>query len=265
MAQNRTRVSGRRELEELIQTCVSIENRQFNPFLLDIPEALRIIRQHSKNWKTLADNLLDMRAVTSLATVVGLQSAQLRFQSSSLFVDPALVKQKVGAMSREQLAQFLLLSWHPILELEQVTDASTKEALDYWSSMLSFFDRRKRLQLGPFESPGSADQQELVRMRILEEKTFNKKLEELHTELKETVDEDGQIEYWTFVRKGNFAETVLRAQLVSFLVSYGMATLDRKNQNMFLIPRDPPFNPHRGSPTSIPIPITKEVLGTRSK
>ena len=98
MAQRTTKSSGRKELEELIQTCNSIENRQFNPFLLDVSEALRIIRRHAESWKTLQDNLLDMRAITSLARVVGLQSANLRFQSSALFVDPGMVKQKIQSM-----------------------------------------------------------------------------------------------------------------------------------------------------------------------
>ena len=128
MAQRTTKASGRKELEELIQTCNSIENRQFSPFLLDVSEALRIIRRHAESWQTLQDNLLDMRAITSLARVVGLQSANLRFQSSSLFVDPGMVKQKIDSMSREQLAELFLLSWHPVVELEQLTDASTKEA-----------------------------------------------------------------------------------------------------------------------------------------
>jgi hypothetical protein len=265
VAEKAKRGSGRRDLEELIQTCVSIENRQFNPFLLDISEALRIIRRHSKNWKTFDDNLLDMRAITNLAKVVGLQSANLRFQSSSLFVDPGMVKQKIAAMSREQLAEYLLLSWHPIVELEQLTDASTKEALDYWSKMLSFFERRKRLNLGPFDSPGTTDPRELARMRILEEKAFNKQLEEVRQQLKERIGEDGRIDYWTFVRSNSFSETVLRAQIVSFLVSYGMAALEKEPDGMFLIPREPPFSSAQGAALSLPIPITKEVVPSRSK
>ncbi len=265
MAQRTTKASGRKELEELIQTCNSIENRQFNPFLLDISEALRIIRRHAGSWQTLQDNLLDMRAITRLARVVGLQSANLRFQSSSLFVDPGMVKQKIESMSREQLAELLLLSWHPVVELEQLTDASTKEALDYWQQMLSFFERRKRLATGPFETPGSTDTPELARMRVHEEKAFTKLLEELRTEMKETAGEEKRIEYWSFVRSSSFAQTVLRAQMVSFLVSYGMAALDRKSEMMFLIPRDPPFASRQGSPLSYPIPITKEVVSSRAK
>lgn len=206
-----------------------------------------------------------MRAITSLARVVGLQSANLRFQSSSLFVDPGMVKQKIGSMSREQLAELLLLSWHPVVELEQLTDASTKEALDYWQEMLSFFERRKRLATGPFQAPGSTDTPELTRMRVLEEKAFTRRLEELRLEMKEKAGEEKRIEYWSFVRTSKFAQTVLRAQMVSFLVSYGMAVLDRKKEKMFLIPRDPPFASQRGSPLSYPIAITQEVAVSRAK
>ena len=263
MAERSTKAAGRRELEELIQTCVSIDNREFSPFLLDISEALRILRRHSRDWKTLPDNLLDMRALTSLARVVGLQSANLRFQSSSLYVDPGMVRQKVQSMSRGQLAEFLLLSWHPVVELEQLTESSAKEALEYWQKMLSFFERRKRLQAGPFNEPSAMETAELARMRIHEEKAFNQRLEDLRLEMKDKSGDDG-IEYWKFVKAGSFAQTVLRAQMVSFLVSYGMAILERTKEKMVLIPRDPPFARGQGSPLSLPIPITQEAVETRA-
>ena len=263
MTERTGRTSGRRELEELIKTCVSIENREFNPFLLDISEALRILRRHSSEWKTLPDNLLDMRAITSLARVVGLQSAYLRFQSSSLFVDTGMVKEKIRSMSREQLAEFLLLSWHPVVELEQLTEASAKEALDYWQQMLSFFERRRRLQPGPFDSPSSIDTPELARMRVHEEKAFSRRLEELRQEMREKAGETGRIDYWTFVKSASFPQTVLRAQMTSFLVSYGMAQLSKKGEKMTLIPQDPPFALAKGSPLSLPIPIPQEVVKPR--
>jgi hypothetical protein len=264
LAEKTSKAAGRRELEELIQTCVSIDNREFSPFLLDISEALRILRRHSKDWKTFSDNLLDMRAITSLARVVGLQSANLRFQSSSLYVDPGMVKQKIQGMSREQLAEYLLLSWHPVVELEQLTDASTKEALEYWQKMLSFFERRKRLQAGPFNEPSAMETAELARLRIHEEKAFNQRLEDLRLEMKSKSGDNG-IDYWKFVKASSFAQTVLRAQMVSFLVSYGMAILERTQEKMVLIPRDPPFERGQGSPLSLPIPITQEAVAPRAK
>src|SRR5436853_7886393 len=194
MTENVRRLSGRRELEELIQTCTSIENRKFNPFLLDISEALSIIRRHSNKLRTLEDHLLDMRAITSVARVVGLQSADLRFQSSSLFVDPSMVKEKLDSLSREQLAEFLLLSWHPIVELEQLTLASTKEAKEFWESMLSFFERRKRLHLGPFDNPEATDLSELAHMRVVDEKAYTRRMQDLWNELKKRAGEDGTLD-----------------------------------------------------------------------
>ena len=260
MTEKVRRSSGKRELEELIQTCISIENRRFNPFLLDITEALRIIRRHSNQLRTLDDHLLDMRAITSVARVVGLQSANLRFQSSALFVDPGMVKQKLDSLSREQLAEFLLLSWHPIVELEQLTLSSTKEAKEFWEGMLSFFERRKRFHLGPFVMPDTTDLGELARMRVVEEKAYTRKMQDLWNELKESAGVDNSVDYWTFIRTSDFAQTIARAQLVSFLVSYGYATLQRKGNSMLLAPKAEP-DPHlEGSPLSFPIPITKEAL-----
>ena len=260
MTEKARRFSGRRELEELIQTCISIENRRFNPFLLDISEALSIIRRHSNQLRTLEDHLLDMRAITSVARVVGLQSANLRFQSSALYVDPSMVKQKLDSLSREQLAEFLLLSWHPIVELEQLTLASTKEAKEFWEKMLSFFERRKRLHLGPFVGPSSTDLGELARMRVVEEKAYTRKMQDLWKELKNSAEKDEKVDYWDFISGSDFAQTISRAQLVSFLVSYGYANLLRKGNSIFLVPKAKP-DPHpEGSPLSFPIPITKEAL-----
>ena len=253
------RSRARRDLEEIIETCDSIESRKFNPFLLDVPESLGILRSHAGHLGSLADHLLDMRALTGIARVVGLQSAQLRFQSSSSFLDPEVAKEKVEAMTRRQLAEFLLLSWHPIVELEQLTPASVKEGTDYWNRMLSFFERRKRLQLGPFTPAGSVGIGELTKAGLIEEKAFAKKLLEFWEELKLKSGPDGAAGYWDFVKVRNFAETVARAQMVSFLVSYGYAMLEERNKNLVLVFKQRPELAKQGSPVSFPIPITREA------
>ncbi len=251
--------TGSRELEEIIQTCHSIENRKFNPFLLDVSEALRILRRHYEHLNSLEDHLLDMRAITGVARVVGLQSAQLRFQSTSLFLDPEMAKRKLEGLGRQQLAEFLLLSWHPIIELEQLTPSTVKEAMEYWNQALSFFDRRRKLQLGPFAGPGEAEIGELTRAGLAEDRAFSKKLTEFWEELKEKAGPNSQIDYWRFVKGDQFAETVRRAQLVSFLVTYGYANMRRKGENILLSPREEPHLSTRGSPLSLPIRIPREV------
>src|SRR3989441_4265570 len=111
-----------------------------------------------------------------------------------------MVKEKLDSLSREQLAEFLLLSWHPIVELEQLTLASTKEAKEFWEKMLSFFERRKRLHLGPFITPDAADLGEMARMRVVEEKAYTRKMEDLWKELRNSAERDGRVNYWDFIR-----------------------------------------------------------------
>ncbi len=249
----------KRDLEDIIQTCNSIQIRQFNPFLLDVTEALGILRRHRDHLDSLQDHLLDMRAITGIARVVGLQSAQLRFQSSSLFVDPEVVREKIDGMSRQQLAEFLLLSWHPIVELEQLTPAAFKEANDYWSQMLSFFDRRKRLQLGPLALPETASLAELSGAGLIEERAFAKRLQDAWEELHRKSEGSEFTEYWKFVQGRSFPETVSKAQVVSFLVSYGYADLEERNSKLVIVPKKQPNPSQAGSTLSYPIPIRKEV------
>ena len=252
--------SGRRELRELIETCQAIENRRFNPFLLDIREALRILRQHSSQWSELPDHLLDMKALSNLARVVGLQSANLRFQSSTLYVDPSMLREKLQGVTRDQLAEILLLSWHPIVELEQLTVPTTKEALEYWKEMLPFSERWHKLQPGPMSLPTTTEAEELHRLGMLSDRAFSRKLDEFWDELKQMAGASGKIDYWIFVKGKTRSETVHRAQLASFLVTYGYATLDLNGDDrLLLIPKNEPNIRQEATPVSFPIPIPREV------
>jgi len=253
-----SRTSVKKDLEEIVQTCNSIENRQFSPFLLDVSEALRILRLHAGDLNRLEDHLLDMRAITGIARVVGLQSSQLRFQSTSLFLDPELAKQKLEGLSRQQLAEFFLLSWHPVTELEQLVMPAVKEASEYWKKMLSFFERRGKFDLGQFDSPGTFGLGDLGSSGMMEDQSFTERLQGLWNELKSRAKSGEGVEYWSFVRSQDFRETVSRAQLVSFLVSYGYANMDKNGDRIVLTPNETPVLQTEGSPHSFPIPIPWE-------
>jgi hypothetical protein len=97
-------------------------------------------------------------------------------------------------------------------------------------------------------------------MRVVEEKAYTRKMQDLWKELKNSAEKDEKVDYWDFISGSDFAQTISRAQLVSFLVSYGYANLLRKGNSIFLVPKATP-DPHpEGSPLSFPIPITKEAL-----
>ncbi len=219
---------------------------------------MRVLRLHAGDLNRLEDHLLDMRALTGVARVVGLQSSQLRFQSTSLFLDPELAKQKLEGLSRQQLAEFFLLSWHPVTELEQLVLAAVKEASEYWQKMLSFFERRSRFDFGPFAPPEAFGLGDLSSSGMMEDQTFTQRLQGFWNELKSRARNGEKIEYWSFVRSQDFRETVSRAQLVSFLVSYGYASMENTGDRILLTPNENPKPQIEGSPHSFPIPIPWE-------
>jgi hypothetical protein len=73
---------------------------------------------------------------------------------------------------------------------------------------------------------GATTREELVKLRILAEKTFFEELENFWTELKQKVGEKEKINYWDFVGADTYSETLDRAYMTSFLVTYGYATLE---------------------------------------
>ena len=104
----------------------------------------------------------------------------------------------------------------------------------------------------------NAGLEELGEAGLVEAKTFNKRLLEFWDELRQRVSPNGVIDYWSFVRTSQFSETVARAQFVSFLVTYGYATMQRDGDNIILRPNEKPFLPTTGSPLSFPISIPRE-------
>ena len=47
-------------------------------------------------------------------------------------------------MSEKRLAEVFLQSWHPLSELEQLTEETLSNAIDYWNALLPIAERWKR-------------------------------------------------------------------------------------------------------------------------
>ena len=89
---------------------------------------------------------------------------------------------------------------------------------------------------------------------------------------------DGKIAYWDFIGADTYEETVQRAFLTSFLITYGYATLeiDRLEETVFILPFDKPRREAlTEQSTSVPIAVSvedwqkwkrgKQAMSTRKK
>jgi len=254
----RKRVGGE-HLQRIIDLCKSVEERSLDPFLVDINDVIEIIREYFPEWESLDEFSLDAEAVNRLASVIKLQSDWVRHRSTSLYTDPFLLEEKLRKLSRESLASLFLKAWYPIVEMEQISPHSLSEAIKYWQGLLPLNERWTKTAFMKTEL-GAASREELINQRIIAEKVFTEELETLWRELRQKVDENEKIPYWDFVGAETYEETVRRAYMTSFLVTYGYATLEvhRLEEEIFIIPFSKPRS-LLGKKQVVSIPVSVSV------
>ncbi len=248
--------SGRRELKEIVETCEAISERKFNPFFLDVRLGVETLRQYFPFWETFADHCLDAHTLNRLSEVVRLQNTQLKFQSSMLYADPEFIARKIDRMSEKRLAEVLLQSWHPLSEMEQLTEQTLVNAINYWNALLPIAARWKRREHMDSKQPSPASNDTLIGLGIRGEE-FDQQLTRLLDELRDVYKSSGYVGYWNFIRKPEYQETVNRAYLVSFLVTYDYVKLHVHEDELSLVPTDQPSGKAKPSATSFPIPIPR--------
>ena len=254
--------TGREKLQRIIETCKSISDRSLNPFLVDVKENISIAREYLPEWEIPEDLCLDAETIHQIASVIKLQSEWVRHRSTSLYTDPFLLQEKLARMPKEQVVETFLKSWHPTIELEQISLHSLAEAVRYWEGLLPLKERWKEFSSAETER-GLATREELVQQRILREKAFSEELDTFWLQLKERVKEksaEGKILYWDFVGAETYEETVDRAFMTSFLITYGYATLEIHplEEEIFIKPHEKPET-KIGNKQLISLPIAVAV------
>jgi hypothetical protein len=255
---------GREKLQRIIEMCMAIEAHSVDPFLLDVDDIIKIVKEYFPQWEKPEDLNLDAETIHHLASVIKLQSEWVKHRSTSLYADPFLLEEKIIQTPKEDMVGLFLRAWHPVVELEQISLHSLAEALRYWETLVPLSERWKEFAVDEV-GMGTATRDELIKQRILSDKVFSEELEEFWQELRETVKaegQDGKIPYWDFIGAETYEETVQRAFLTSFLITYGYATLEirRLEEEMFIKPFEKPVEKiamQQG--ISIPISVTYET------
>jgi len=212
-------------LQRVIELCKSVEERGVDPFAVDVDDIIATLHKFFPEWESTEELTVDAEAVQSLASVIQNQGDWVKHRSTSLYTDPFLLEEKIQRLCKEELATLFTKVWNPIIELEQISIPSLSEALKYWNELIPISERWQNF--GPMQvEAGATTLEELVRLKIMAEKTFREELEAFWKELKQKVGENEKILYWDFVGADTYSETIDRAYLTSFLVTYGYATLE---------------------------------------
>ncbi len=254
---------GKEKLQRVIEMCMAIENRAVDPFLLDVDNIIRVIKEYFPQWEEADEFNLDAETIHHLASVIKLQSEWVKHRSTSLYTDPFLLEEKIMQASVEEMIKVFLKVWHPLVELEQLSLHSLAEAIRYWETLLPLKERWPKLAV-PEVAIGITSRDEMIRERILGDKVFSEELECYWQELKGKVKEkghEGRILYWNFIGADSYEETVQHAFLTSFLITYGYATLEiyPLEEEVFIKPFEKPLAKISAQQSiSIPIAVTYE-------
>ncbi len=250
---------GSEHLKRIIDLCKSVEERGLDPFLVEVDDIIAVIREYFSDWKSPEELCLDAETVHKLASVINLQSDWVKHRSTSLYTDPFLLEEKTQKLSGEAFTTLFLKCWHPIIELEQISSHSLAQAIKYWQDLLPLKERWLNFSSQETET-GATTRDELIKLGIIGERAFSEDLEVLWEELKQRVGEEGKIRYWDFVGADTYSNTIRRAFLTSFLITYGYATLEvhRLEEETFIKPFEKPA-PFQQKKQVISIPVSIDL------
>lgn len=252
---------GKERLERIIEMCTAIENHQADPFTLNIDDIIAVVKMYFPHWDQPEELKLDAEALHHLASVIKLQSEWVKQRSTSLYTDPFLLEEKIRQTSKMGMIDVFTSAWSPVVDSEKLTLPVLAHGLLYWDALAPLGDRWKDINVSAVET-GVVSRDEMVKARVLGDTEFGVELETFWQELKlktQVSGKDGKIRYWDFIGADTFDETVQRAFLVAFLVTYGYATLeiDRLEEIVDIIPyQSPREEPLSIQSTSVPIAVS---------
>jgi len=251
--------SARGELLRIIELCKSIELKGLDPYLVNVDDLIKVIREYFPIWRESEDLCLDAETINHIASIVKMQSEWVKKRATRLYRDPFLIEEKVRSLPADKMAEMLLKVWRPIVELEQLTIKSFYEALKYWSSLAPIGERWKKTIYVKTDLQ-AMKREEAITEGILLDESFTTDLERLWLDLKNVFSRYGRIRYWDFIGSSTYEETIKRAYLTSFLVTYGYARIevDFLEDEVFILPNEKIIPPSEGEIISFPITISFE-------
>lgn len=224
-------------IQRVIELCKSVDTKGLDPFAVNVDDIIETLKTCFPTCESPEELSLDAEAIQQLASVIQNQGNWVKHRSTSLYTDPFLLQEKILAVPKTELAELFMRVWNPVVESEQLTISSFTEALRYWQELVPIGDRWQNDTPMQIES-GETTREELIKLNILAEKTFFEHLDTFWQELKQKVGDHEKILYWDFVGAETYEQTIERAYMTSFLVTYGYATLQLVplEEEIFIIP-----------------------------
>lgn len=242
------------EFIRIINLCENIEKSGLDPFSIKVSDLLMRLRKILEKSKDVEEIVLDAETLYKISLLIAYQSKWLKQKASSLFIDYQLLAIKISTSSIEEITLAFLKAWNPIVSLEQITPYRLRQGIEYFISLPS-----KRKKIISYEEISEKEINEEIKKQLIEEKFFEENLEKIYQEFLEKASKE-EVNYWDFIIRKKFEETIERAYLLSFLISTGRikVKIDPLSEKIILKPSERKIENKINS--SLPIVINKEIL-----
>ncbi|MCX8169353.1 MAG: hypothetical protein N3E39_04050 [Candidatus Methanomethylicia archaeon] len=226
----------REVIERIISTCERVLRRGLDPFIVDVEKYISYLKNFLIQSQSTEDLVLDLKALEALSRIVEFQGRWIMDKSSKLFFDPLIIELKIKSLSLDDLAHVFCSAFYPIASLKLISHRGFEEAVKYWFNLPSLRDRWGRFPK-PVFSVEYAPIEDLIREKLVLKGSFTEMLEEFWNRIKVLV-KNGVIYYWDLIKSDNFEDSILKAYMITFLVSYGYVGLDfdLKSEDYIIIP-----------------------------
>ena len=210
------------ELESVISLCKMVQSGKIEPFDIDFDYVMSVIKKNYSKIKDMKDFCLDAEVLKELSIVLERQNQWIEHKSTTLYKDPFMLSQSIIALDIGAIADLFLRSWHPLVEMEQISTRTLAESLSYWGGLIPFDERWQEGLLEQRET-GTATRDEAKKLGIILDENFTEIIDGFWYELEERVGKGGEIDYWDWIGAQTYETTVYRAYLTVFMVGYGYA------------------------------------------
>jgi len=213
------------ELESVINLCKMVQSGKIEPFDIDFDYVMDVIKKHYPKITDFKEFCMDAEALKELSMVLERQNQWIEHKSTTLYKDPFMLSQSLIALDIGAIADIFLRSWHPLVEMEQISARTLAESLSYWGELIPFAERWQDNIVEERET-GVATRDEARLLGIIPDEGFTDIIEALWRELGERVGPGGRLDYWDWIGADTYEQTVYRAYLTVFMVGYGYANTE---------------------------------------
>jgi hypothetical protein len=231
-----------------------VQSGSIEPFDLDFDYVMSVIKKHYQNIKSIEDFCIDANAIKELSLVLERQNEWIAHQTSTLYKDPFMLNQQLMKMDIGAIANTFLKSWHPLIEMEQISARTLAESMGYWGNLIPVDERWIESDADPIDTQ-FASLEDALSLGLISEEGFAEIIKYFWHELGEKVGVGGKIDYWDWIGADTYEETINRAYLTVFLVGEGYAKVewDRLLEETFIV-HNKELKPDRdGDQISLPV------------